>query len=307
MTTRIIIAAAVALAATAMFAYIASGDPETVIVVIQCDDCAELDGRTVEIGDKTYVLALPTPTPTPTPTATPEVGFVPLTDENWAKARGAWWNLSIVLNGRILTVDETSNIRFALEQYDAAYFIHRCLVNSYEFPKLREAVLSRWANAEYVGDVSKNPNANNIKHFGHLNEFSPPTSRIVRSIYRIEGDLYVAAKMGVNSETCGTASIYNSGHTVLFDFEYAVFDDSKDWYVEMTWHNPRTEWVCCKEGTANWYLERTEGYWEKDDTIGKIREHILYPLTNAEVESGNILCRVRCDGGENLDELRSLP
>ena len=314
MNIRSIMAAmACALAATLIFAAIASGDPETIVVVVECDDCDELDGYEITVGDNTYVLTLPTPTPTPTatpeltPTVTAKIRYVRVTAENMAM-------LDAVMNGaefhgRLLTSDEKHNIRWALRQAQVANFILDCLIANYEYPTLTDAVHARWKNAEFIGDVSYNPIhwPSNAKHFepeGMVPDrylFVEPPNKMVRSVYQIADDLFVVAKMGVKSEDCSPRSPYYQSYPDTFYYNYALYDDEKDTYVEVTWHAPRTQWSCCKPGGIS-YPERVEGYWERGYTR-KISEHYLSPLTNDEVESGNIKCRINCDGADHFDEL----
>lgn len=312
MNIRSIMAAtACALAATLIFAAIANGDPETeIIVVVECDDCDELDGYEVTVGENTYVLTLPTPTPTPTPTATPAPsavglsGWEPITDENWAIGNEAI--MTYELHGKVLTYAEVSNLRYAMGQAHHASFIDACLVNGYEFPPLTTEVLSRWANAEYIGDVSDNRD-----HFApKVNpDFAKWWMKLVRSVYRIDSDHYIVASMGVNAEDCVPWSIHPISYTTenIFEYERVLYDPDDDQYVEMVWvRNPRNEYKCCNED-GQWYFEQIEGYWRVDEYY-RIGEHILDPLTNHEIETGNIRCRiVRCrDRVPTLDDLRSL-
>ena len=289
----IFVAIAFALAATLMFTASAHGDdPESVQVVISCDDCDELDGYEFEIGETTYRLILPTPTPTPTPTATPDDGFELLSDENLAKANVVSGKFSVVFNGRILTRDETANIREAFNQYLVAYFIHRCLANGYEYPPLSEQVIARWSNAEYVADASDNPSIGGyVRHFAKSGnpDYDDGRRNGIRSVYRIDDDLHIIAYMEVNVATCAPTSA-----TASFRYAYALQDAETGGWWEMQWvyagaHGNR------------------EGYWDKRRHRAS-GEHILDPLTNSEIESGNIRCRIRfrCGAIDNLDALRSL-
>ena len=194
-------------------------EPETIAVVISCDDCDELDGHTITTGDKTYVLALPTATPTTTHesgTGVAETDTVEqveqvvseleielLSDEDIGVVRDA------VKTGRfhgvILENSQSGVFRNSLASHDVLSFMSRCLSGegNTEFESLSEQmqlqVLLRpeWDRAEYVADTSGHDFRNERDR-----ESGMLYKRRMHSVYQVNEIEYVIMEFGVNSNTC---------------------------------------------------------------------------------------------------------